>query len=121
MTAEVSGPRGRAPRPAREVAANDVAANHVASADVVSRWTQPGPRSVAIGRFGGLSRRQWIIAVVLIIVAAIDMTRGYALIMSSVNTMEHSGESSNVRSVVGQPPASTNASTNVTKNASTKK
>jgi hypothetical protein len=120
MTAEVSGPRGRAPRPARDVAARDVAANEVASADVVSRWTQPGPRSVAIGRFGGLSRRQWIIAVVLIIVAAIDMTRGYALVMSSVNTMQHSGDSSNIRSVVGQPPAST-TTTAVSTNVSAKK
>jgi cytochrome c1 len=73
---------------------------------------------VAIGHFG-FSRRQWIVAIVLIIVAAIDMTRGYALVMSSVNTMQHSGESVNLRTVVGSDTA-TSASANSAKTVSAK-
>jgi hypothetical protein len=101
MTAELSSRDGHEPRPAT---------------DVVSSWSREhrAPGSVAIGAFG-FSRRQWIVAIVLIVVAVIDMTRGYALVMSSVNTMQHSGESSNIRSVVG--PSTTTATTTTTVSA----
>jgi hypothetical protein len=95
MAAELSGPSDRT--------------------DVVSAWSHQRPHtgSVAIGAFG-FSRRQWIVAIVLIVVAVIDMTRGYALVMSSVNTMQHSGESSNIRSVVGQRQTTTATTTTTT-------
>jgi hypothetical protein len=129
MTADVSGPGGRPEfgRPERGRADSgraDVGRPERGRTDVVSAWSLQHRRdsSVAIGAFG-FSRRQWIVAIVLIVVAVIDVTRGYALVMSSVNTMQHSGESSNLRTVIGQQPATTSADTTTapTKSVSAKK
>ena len=105
MTAELSGRGGHESRPATDAS----------RPDVVRSWSREHRTSgsVAIGAFG-FSRRQWIVAIVLIVVAVIDVTRGYALVMSSVNTMQHSGDSSNRRSVVGTSTTTAGASTTTT-------
>jgi hypothetical protein len=94
MTAEAADSMGRESRPGAQ--------------DVVSLWASTRatslPRLSGVklrhARVGGISLRHWAIAIVLVSIAVVDMARGYSLVMSSVNTMQHSGQGPTLRLVV---------------------
>lgn len=71
-----------------------------ARADVVAAWTAAS--KVAMPRLGRLSFKQWIIATVLVVIAVVDMTRGFSLIVTSVSTMQNGPNQTSTRRVVGQ-------------------
>ena len=71
-----------------------------ARADVVAAWTAAS--RVAMPRLGRLTFKQWIIATALVVIAVVDMTRGFSLIVTSVSTMQNGPEQTSTRRVVGE-------------------
>lgn len=85
---------------------------HVASrTDVVGSWTTTS--RVALPRLGRFSYKQWIIATLLVVIAVIDMTRGFSLIVTSVSTMQHGPGGTSIRQVVADNPQPAHANIRV--------